>query len=63
VTGDVQSVSLLAIRVFPRELVLDPAVQTWINRYKVLSFTLLLRLLGLFCVLCTVSVERHIQER
>jgi len=35
-TGDVQSVSLLAIRVFPRELLLDSAVQAWITRYLVL---------------------------
>jgi hypothetical protein len=31
-TGDVQSVSLLAARVFPRELLLDSAVQEWIAR-------------------------------
>jgi hypothetical protein len=31
-TGDVQSVCLLAARVFPRELLLDSAVQEWIVR-------------------------------
>ncbi|GFG38305.1 hypothetical protein Cfor_12188 [Coptotermes formosanus] len=36
VTGDVQSVSLLAIRVFPRELLLDSAVQAWITSYRIL---------------------------
>ena len=38
VTGDVQSVSLLAIRVFPRELLLDSAVQAWITRYLILYY-------------------------
>lgn len=34
VTRDVQSVSLLAVRVFPRELLLDSRVQNWIDRYR-----------------------------
>ncbi|KDR16180.1 GATOR complex protein MIOS [Zootermopsis nevadensis] len=36
VTRDVQSVSLLAVRVFPRELLLDSRVQNWIDSYRVL---------------------------
>jgi len=35
VTGDVQSVSLLAVRTFPRELVFNSPVQEWIARYRV----------------------------
>ncbi|PNF34608.1 WD repeat-containing protein mio [Cryptotermes secundus] len=35
-TGDVQSVSLLAARVFPRELLLDSGVQEWIASYRIL---------------------------
>lgn len=31
-TGDVQSVSFIAIRAFPPQLVKEMAVQVWINR-------------------------------
>ncbi|XP_069700640.1 GATOR2 complex protein MIOS [Periplaneta americana] len=36
VTGDVQSVSLLAMRAFPPELLQDSSVQTWIASYRTL---------------------------
>lgn len=34
ITGDVQSVSLLAVRAFPLEIQMDPNVQTWFASYQ-----------------------------